>query len=244
VGRVTPDELVPVHLLDLPVPIAAATEEHFNELHREFVLIASSTLDDHHVPAGCSRSVTTVTADYAGLDDEPSRHLEQAIADGKTSLADHVLRLPPSAGGAAQALSDILDEAEEFCRDGHHLLTLAAPPDVVAYRHWYVEQIQLQVCGEGPCPGRGAVRLRTCASTTRTSRQLAPPPTGRSRVARARRGASMGTEPVGPSTSLRADPVAVSEPPQPWPGTPDSSFLAAVLTHLSTRSSRATPKGG
>jgi hypothetical protein len=160
---VTPDELVPVHLLDLPVRIAAAADEHFTELHREFMLIASSTEDDHHVPARLLALVMSVTVDYAGLNEEATRRLEQAIADGETSLADHVLRLPPSAGGAAQALSDILDEAEEFCRDGHHLLTLAAPPDVVAYRHWYVEQIQLQLCGEDPVPwsrSRQAASLR------------------------------------------------------------------------------------
>jgi hypothetical protein len=152
VGSVTAEELVPVHLLDLPVRIAAAADEHFTELHREFMLIASSREDDHHVPARLLALVMSVTVDYGGLNEEATRRLEQAVADGEVSLPDHVLRLPPSAGDAAQALSDTLDEAERFCRDGHHLLTLAAPADVVAYRHWYVEQIRLQLSGEDPVP--------------------------------------------------------------------------------------------
>jgi hypothetical protein len=35
--------------------------------------------------------------------------------------------LPAGVGPAAQQLGDMLDEADEYCRRGDHLLTLAAP---------------------------------------------------------------------------------------------------------------------
>ena len=36
------------------------------------------------------------------------------------------------------------------CRQGEHLLTLATPPDCVAYRHWYLAQVADQLEGAQP----------------------------------------------------------------------------------------------
>ena len=41
-------------------------------------------------------------------------------------------------------ITEALDAADEFCRSGH-LLTLDAPPEVVAWRHWWRDQILGQI---------------------------------------------------------------------------------------------------
>jgi hypothetical protein len=47
-------------------------------------------------------------------------------------------------------LCDLLDEADEFCRAGDRLLTLAAEPELVAFRHWYLGEFWKQVEGAEP----------------------------------------------------------------------------------------------
>lgn len=48
----------------------------------------------------------------------------------------------------------MLDETDDFCRDGS-LLTLAPEEDVVAFRRWYVGQLmaQVRVGSASPWPG-------------------------------------------------------------------------------------------
>ena len=51
-----------------------------------------------------------------------------------------------------ERLTELLDAADEFCRSGH-LLTLAASPQVVAWRHWWRDQVVGQAHeGADPVP--------------------------------------------------------------------------------------------
>ena len=146
------DGMVEVHLLDLPVPLAAAGREHFEGLTREFMLIAASSADTTHVPARLVELVGSITAQYADINSEADQRLEDAIDARDTVIEDHVLVVPPAAAPAAKALSDILEEADEYCSQGQHLLTLAAPPELVAYRHWYLGEVLSQLAGAAPVP--------------------------------------------------------------------------------------------
>jgi hypothetical protein len=65
--------------------------------------------------------------------------------------------VPASAGSAATALGEMLDEADEFCRAGD-LLTLAAPDDSVEFRRWYLGEIVGQLAGRAPTPWPGDLR--------------------------------------------------------------------------------------
>ena len=145
--------MMQAHLLELPVPLAAKAQEHFQELLREFTLISTDTSSgDEHVPARLLQLVDVVTQQFGGMNTAAEDRLEDAIARGRPVIEDHVLEVPPEAGPAAQALGDLLDEAEEYCRQGQHLLTLAAPPELVAYRHWYLGQVVSQLDGQPPVP--------------------------------------------------------------------------------------------
>lgn len=144
-------EMVQVHLLELPVPLAAKSQEHFQELLREFLLISSDSNGSvDHVPARLLQLVEVLTQQYGGINSTAEERLEAAIACGDKVIDDHVLDMPTAAGPAAQALGDTIDEADRYCREGQHLLTLATPDDCVAYRRWYLSQCIEQAAGSPP----------------------------------------------------------------------------------------------
>ena len=150
----TAEELVDIRMLQLPVQLWAASQEHVDELLREFTLMTVG-LDDSDeslpVPARLVRLVAELTARFAGSADAQRAQLFAAAAAGEAEL-DIVYRLPPAAGPATAQLGRMLDEADEYCRAGQHLLTLATPADLVLFRRWYLEQVQEQLAGAPPVP--------------------------------------------------------------------------------------------
>ncbi|MDP9441273.1 MAG: hypothetical protein M3P34_03640 [Actinomycetota bacterium] len=46
----------------------------------------------------------------------------------------------------------MLDEPDEFCRSGNQLLTLATPPELLAFRRWYLREFNAQLQGQPPLP--------------------------------------------------------------------------------------------
>jgi hypothetical protein len=147
-------DLSTVHLLELPVPLAARARQWFEELMREFALIHAGAADHERpeVPGRLMSLVDLLVAQFSGLNDDARNRLEDAIDRGDQVIADHVVEMPKEAGAAAQALGAMMDEAEAFCRQGRHLLTLAEPPAVLAYRRWYLEEIVAQLAGAAPTP--------------------------------------------------------------------------------------------
>ncbi|MFN2523889.1 MAG: hypothetical protein ABR614_11335 [Mycobacteriales bacterium] len=147
--------LVQVHLLELPVPLAAQAQQHFEELMREFALIASGQDghdDEHHVPKRLLDLVDTLRQQFGATTTEPEKRLADAIDRGDEVIPDHVLDLPAEAGPASEALGRLIDEADDYCLRGKHLLTLATPPDSVEYRRWYLGQVVDQLAGKPPVP--------------------------------------------------------------------------------------------
>ncbi len=45
-----------------------------------------------------------------------------------------------------------MDEADDYCRAGQHLLTLVTPPEALAFRRWYLGEFVRQIAGEQPRP--------------------------------------------------------------------------------------------
>lgn len=145
------DRLVPVHLLELPVPLAVQAQQHVEELMREFALITGgrdSGEAHHHVPRRLLQLVDVLTEQFAGVNNDASERLAKAIDSGVQVIDDHVLELPAEAGPASTALGVMLDEADDYCRSGQDLLTLATPDECVAYRRWYLTQVVEQLDGK------------------------------------------------------------------------------------------------
>ena len=151
------DDLVTVRILGLPVPLHARAAEHGEELRREFVLIAEQlrhTGEPPSLPRRLLDLVASLEHRYSGFTTEQEDVLEKAVARGERSL-DLTFHVPRDAAEAAVAVGAMLDEADAYCREGRHLLTLATPPDLVAYRRWYLQEFVNQVAGRPPTPWPG-----------------------------------------------------------------------------------------
>lgn len=143
-----------VRLLQVPVPLWARSQQVTDELLREFALAAAQADDEqaHHLPGRLTTLIDTLTGQFAGVSTAQEQQLEAAAAAGQDVLDELVFHVPAEAGPASKVLGDMLDEADEYCREGQHLLTLAAPDDVVAFRRWYLLAFVEQPQGAAPVP--------------------------------------------------------------------------------------------
>lgn len=135
-----------LRLPDVPVQVFLESQDHQHELIRELQLIdIGGSVDDGavHVSRRLARLISGVLADYQAV---RSATREQALA--AQGRGDHVVTLRvPVSGGMADALRrwlQLLEEADELCREGE-LLLLAPRPEVRQLRRWYVEQITAQL---------------------------------------------------------------------------------------------------
>jgi hypothetical protein len=144
--------LVTVRVLGVPMPVYLRASEHGDELMREFALIAASADEgeDVGVPVRLLALVAELRAQFSGFTLRPESELAEAAARGDATIDVEYL-LPPQAGPAVTHLGELLDEADDFCRAGD-LLTLATPPEAVAFRRWFLEEFVRQADGLPPIP--------------------------------------------------------------------------------------------
>lgn len=147
------EQLVDVHLLRYPLRLGMRASEHYEEVFREFALLAGAGSTDT-VPARMIALVDALGRRYA-RQQEHEIEREEALRRGELAR-DLKIRIPPSAVEASRNLDAMLDETDEFCRDGA-LLTLAPPEDVVAFRRWYLAECVAQIEGLPPTPWPGAL---------------------------------------------------------------------------------------
>ena len=147
------DGLVTIRLLELPVRIHAKASEHTDELMREFTYIRAQSEDPEGttVPAKLLDLVDELTGRFSGFTAGSEAELDAAVTDGTTSI-DLEYVVPPDVAAACIHLGELLDDADEYCRDGDVLLTLATPDDLVAYRRWFLDEFVRQASGEPPRP--------------------------------------------------------------------------------------------
>jgi hypothetical protein len=63
---------------------------------------------------------------------------------------DLLYRMPPDVADAVVRAEVLLDEADEYCRRGEHLLTLVTPPDLLELRRWFFAEFIGQPAGKEP----------------------------------------------------------------------------------------------
>jgi hypothetical protein len=146
--------LAHVHVRQMPVQLWQQSQEHHAELVREFMLISSDVQHDashHQVPQQLLRLIDEVTTRFSGFGEANEQLLVTAAADGLESI-DLDYDMPAEVSGAARQLGEMLDQADDFCRRGEHLLTLATPPEQVRFRRWFLDEIVRQVEGNAPTP--------------------------------------------------------------------------------------------
>ena len=148
-------DLFEARMVQMPVKIWARSQEHHDALMREFALMSvpSDEEEKHrHVPSRLAQLIDTLTADFEGVATEQEQQLFAAAEAGQDVIEELVYRLPAAAVPASKALGEMLDETDEYCRQGQHLLTLAADEELVRFRWWYLDQIIDQAEGKPPVP--------------------------------------------------------------------------------------------
>lgn len=154
-SEAVPDQelLVDVHLLRYPLRLGMRTSEHYEEVFREFALLAGAQPQSvESVPHRMIALIDALGRRYARQQDHEIER-EEALRRGEFAR-DLVIHVPVSALEASRTLDRMLDETDDFCRDGT-LLTLAPPEDVVAFRRWYLDECIAQVEGRPATPWPG-----------------------------------------------------------------------------------------
>lgn len=147
------DDLVTIRLVGLPVPLHARSSEHSDELLREFTYLRAQSADPgaSTLPSKLLDLVDEVTERFAGFTAASRAELDRAIARGETSI-DLEYRVPADVADACIRLGELLDAADDYCREGVVLLTMATPDELVAYRRWFLGEFVRQAAGEAPRP--------------------------------------------------------------------------------------------
>ena len=171
-------ELRTVRLLRLPVALFLRAREHHDELIREFTLMAIRS-NAHRGAAtsnaanGRAANVVATAADEAGpalpprlreLVDILGRRFgastsradmerDAAIERGDATV-DLTYHVPGSLAVDLQMLTQLMDDADDFCRM-EQLLTLPRDRSMVAFGHWYNSEFMRQIDGLPPTPWNG-----------------------------------------------------------------------------------------
>ena len=144
------EELVTVRLDLLPLDVQTAAQQHGDELTRELMLVAEQMQQQaegaRELPHRFVELVTALNSRYSMFTAEQEQQLSAALAAGDSTV-DLVYRVPASVGPAAASLGAILDEVDDYCREGRLLLTLETPAPLVTYRRWFLDQFVEQSQG-------------------------------------------------------------------------------------------------
>lgn len=147
------DQLRDVWLVGFPLAVYLRAQEHADGLIREFSLIAQHRAAGNavDVPKRLLSIVNELSAQYGGLSDAPEAKRDDAIERGE-HIVDLHYRVPEAVASACIHLGDIFDEADEYCRAGRHLLSLATPPESLEFRRWFLGEFVNQIAGAAPTP--------------------------------------------------------------------------------------------
>jgi len=143
-----------VVLLGVPVALWAEASAHLDALRREFALMLATDPTGTSVPHRLHQLMAELSERFAGFGEPQRAQLERASAEGQGSV-DLRYTVSVSVADAAARLLELLDDADEFCRSGDALLTLAAPHRVQALRRWFLTEFIRQSGGEAPTPWHG-----------------------------------------------------------------------------------------
>ena len=143
-------DLREIRLLRFPLVLWQSSQEHLDELLREFALIARGEAEHpDSVPHRLMELIADVTTAYGGIGAATERERDDALARGE-SVVDLTYFVPLAVEEPVRQLGVMLDEADEYCRRGEHLLTLQTPPDQLLFRRWFLSEFLTQLEGSAP----------------------------------------------------------------------------------------------
>lgn len=145
------DELedpVDVRILGVPLRHYVGFQTHFRELRREVRLLAVAHEADYPLAKTLSDLFSVLERqlrDGIGLSD-----MEGALAQN-ADVADLSVRMPREAATTLRRFVDLLDVADEFCRQ-ERLLSLARSDEQREFQRWFLGEYIRQAAGALPQP--------------------------------------------------------------------------------------------
>lgn len=154
-----------VRLVDVPVALFVASEQHTNDLLREIALMAAARPESG---LGHLYSDLLATADtFAHRPAEIRERIAESIALARRSGRDTVtvdFDADATAADGALAWEELLQRFDAMSRE-EQLLTLPADAELLAYRSWYVRELVEQVrTGRSPVSWERARNLAMAGS--------------------------------------------------------------------------------
>lgn len=134
--------LRPVALLGVPLELVRRGSEHGEALRRELAFVEHAA-DPTGAPVRLHLLGQDLAERYGSLTAAQAAELEQAVVAGAATIDLHY-DLPAEVAEACDELEGLLDELDEFCREGD-LLTLVTPPELLAYRRWFLHEVRDQL---------------------------------------------------------------------------------------------------
>jgi hypothetical protein len=149
------DDLFEMRLLEVPLALRERSRQHGADLLREMDLISlghAAGTTHHELPqrlVELAQELERVYGPYVGANTDD---LDAALDRGDETMAEVKYQLPRDSVSLVKHVETVLREVDDYCRAGRELLTLAPPPDVVAYREWVTGEVLGQAAGEPPTP--------------------------------------------------------------------------------------------
>jgi hypothetical protein len=139
---------VEVHVLGVPLRLYVGFQRHFAELRREVRLLALAHESDY--PLAKHLSDLFGALDRQLRDTLGVSQIERALASG-VDMADLHVRMPRAAATTLQRFVQLLDLADEFCRE-ERLLSLARSEEQRSFQRWFLGEYIRQAGGAQPTP--------------------------------------------------------------------------------------------
>jgi hypothetical protein len=141
----------------MPIALFLRSREHHDELVREFTLMAirtnSSAQPGPALPPRLRELVDILGRRFGASTSRADMERDAAIERGDATV-DLTYHVPASFAAEVVMLSQLMDDADDFCRM-EKLLTLPRDPNMVAFGHWYNNEFLRQINGLPPTPWNG-----------------------------------------------------------------------------------------
>lgn len=139
-----------VCLQGVPTALYRASEEHRQDLTREFVVMTIDRTGADEVPARLVALSEEVARRFAGESAATLAQVQAAEQRGDATT-DLLLELPAGAADPLAAIVDLLEEADWFCEQGG-TLTVPATAEIRAFRRWWSQEVAAQLAGKPATP--------------------------------------------------------------------------------------------
>lgn len=138
------DRPIEIRLQGVSLSLLLEAQEHNDELRREFAFLAGS----RHLSVRLDALAREVGGHFGPVADGIRTEVDRAAAGGRATV-DLRVQLSPAGWRALQSMSELLDQADEYCERAE-LLTLASSAALRSFRRWYTGEIRRQLHGGMP----------------------------------------------------------------------------------------------